>query len=504
MTTTVDALLTRAARRTPGALAVADHTTELTYGQLDAHTDRVARSLVEQGVRPGDRVVIWAEKSVTTVVVMQAVLRLGAAYVPVDPLGPAGRAARIIGDAGAALVVTTADRATELSGTGTGPLPPLAVIDPVRNDLGRTAFPTTGEAPLPDPGTNADSLAWVLYTSGSTGTPKGVCISHRNALAFIEWAAAELRAEPTDRFANHAAFHFDLSVLDLYCAFHAGASVHLIAQALSYAPKLLVDFLHERRITVWYSVPSVLILMVRDGELLERGPASLRTLLFAGEPFPVKHLRTLRNRWEHVRMLNLYGPTETNVCTAYEVHTIADDRERAVPIGTACSGDRVWAEDEHGRVIDPGQEGELVVQGPTVMLGYFGRDAQGGRPYRTGDRVLLEEDGNFTYLGRNDNMVKVGGVRMELGEIEAAVGSHPDIGEVAVVVTGSGFEAQLTAFVVPAAGRAPSLLAVKQHCAERLPLSMVVGAVREVAELPRNGNGKVDRRRLISLVEAVG
>jgi L-proline---[L-prolyl-carrier protein] ligase len=490
---TVDNLLTASARQTPDALAVADDTIELSYRQLDHHTQRVARGLAARGVCPGDRVVIWAEKSVAVVVVMQATLRLGAAYVPVGPLEPVDRAVRIIENARSAVVVTTTTRAAKLPGIDREL---IAVLDPSGSALGLEGIASDDDLPLPASGATPDSLAWVLYTSGSTGNPKGVCISHRNAMAFVEWAAAELEARPEDRFANHAAFHFDLSVLDIYVALLAGASVHLIPQELAFAPTMLVRFLHERGITVWYSVPSVLVLMMRDGGLLDQRPVRLRALLFAGEPFPVKYLRALRERWDWIRMLNLYGPTETNVCTAYEVRVIDSDRERAVPIGTACSGDRVWAEDENGRVIGPGEEGELVVEGPTVMLGYFGGTPQSGLPYRTGDRVLLEPDRNFTYLGRIDGMVKVGGVRMELGEIEAAIGSHPDVSEVAVTVDGEALEARLVAFVVPAAMGPPSLLSIKAHCAQRLPRSMVVSAVRVVPELPRNSNGKVDRKRI--------
>ncbi|MFD0889972.1 AMP-binding protein, partial [Streptosporangium algeriense] len=343
----------------------------------------------------------------------------------------------------------------------------------------------------------ADDLAYILYTSGSTGVPKGVCLSHRNALAFVGWAAAELGAVPADRFANHAPFHFDLSVLDLYVAFHAGASVHLIPQETAYAPRLLVDFLMSGRITVWYSVPSALILMARDGGLLDTRPPALRALLFAGEPYPVTHLRRLREHLPGVRMLNLYGPTETNVCTFHEVGEVAEDRTLPVPIGRACSGDRVWAVREDGGVAGPGEEGELVVDGPTVMLGYWGAAPQAG-PYATGDLVLLQDDGDYRFLGRRDGQVKIRGYRVEIGEIEAVLQAHPAVGDAAVVLTGSGIDARLVAYLVPSGAERPNLLEIKRHCAAALPRHMIVDSVRHVDELPRTPNGKVHRRLLTS------
>ena len=458
----------------------------MTYGELDQEADALACALASQGAGPGDRVAMWLPKSARAVAVMQAALRLGAAYVPIDPLGPIARTVRVIQDCAPRVVVTTAEYATRLRQHG------IAGAMPYPEGLKRVP-------PNPDPGGDPGDLAYILYTSGSTGDPKGVCLSHRNALAFVDWAVAEIGACQADRFANHAPFHFDLSVLDLYAAFRVGASVHLIPTETSFAPALLVDYLLQRKITIWYSVPSALILMARDGGMMDVPPSafSLRVLLYAGEPFPIKYLRQLRNHLP-VRILNLYGPTETNVCAFYEVTSIPEDQVRSVPIGTACSGDRIWVERADGTRAGPGEEGELVVDGPTVMLGYWGQPPQDGRPYRTGDRVTLLESGDCQYLGRRDGMIKVRGHRVEVGEIEAALHTHPGIADVAVLLSGAAMDAKIVAYVVPAGDVAPDILELKRHCAAALPRHSIIDAVRNVRALPRTGTGKLDRRSLAS------
>ncbi|PRP93390.1 Tyrocidine synthase 3 [Enhygromyxa salina] len=485
-------LVIRAARETPHAIAVDAPDGQLSYAELDDQAARLAGALSAAGVEVGDRVALWLAKSTRAVVAMQAALRLGAVYVPIDPDSPGARARKIIVDCDARCLVTDPGRSS-----------PLRAEDPAitsigSDDPGAIAYEDAlATDPLNEPrALDPERLAYILYTSGSTGTPKGVSLSHRAALAFVHWAHETLAASPDDHFSSHAPFHFDLSILDLYVAFSARARVCLIPEGLAYAPRQLVEFIRKHGITVWYSVPSALIMMMEHGGLLELDEPPSR-VVFAGEPFPIKHLRRLRARFSSVRLLNFYGPTETNVCTFHEVLDIDPSRVSPVPIGRACCGDEAWAVTAEGARARVGESGELMVRGPTTMTGYWGHPPLGDRAHATGDIVRVVEDGVYEYLGRRDHMVKVRGMRIEIGEIESALLEHPALRHVAVVVVGTGLAARLVAFVC--ADTRVSLIGVKGHCAQRLPRYMVIDEVRTVDALPRTGNGKIDRRLLTQL-----
>jgi len=489
-------IVRRQAKMTPDAPAVKDFNTCLTYGELDHMADRFARVLASYGICRGDRIGLWLEKTVYAVIAMQGILRLQAIYVPLDPLSPPARISEIIQDCRMKAVVTTQNRAEHVPSADLRPLHWLYLenIWSSSDELDLPAFSTTDFTE--NTASTENELAYILYTSGSTGKPKGVCISNRNALAFIEWATSVLEATSRDRFANHAPLHFDLSVLDLYVAFSVGAVVFLIHDTISYIPEKIVQCITQEELTVWYSVPSALILMIEQGGFLELPSLPLRAILFAGEPFPLQQLRRLYQRWPATRYLNLYGPTETNVCTFYEVTSLSED-QTVIPIGTACSGDRVWVQKEDGTVAQAGEVGELMVEGPTVMAGYWGQPEQGKKPYATGDFVRQQDDGNYVYLGRRDHLVKIRGHRIELAEIETILAQHPAVHEVAVVVVGQAMKARLIAFLVPVNKESkPSLLDIKQHCADHLPRYMIVNNIQFLPELPRTRNGKVDRLSL--------
>src|SRR2546421_3070534 len=305
-------LLRQSAQRAPGRLAVAGDGIEVTYAELDQTADRVAAALARIGVDAGDTVAVHAPKSPQVVSVLYGIMRRGAAYVPIDPLAPPERAAFIIADSGARALVTTFTGWMTVAPILEHRIPAIVLEGHIPSGTVSWAD-VEAESPLSEhPGTESD-LAYILYTSGSTGRPKGVMITHRNALTFIDWCVAKFQPREYDRFASHAPFHFDLSIHDLYVAAAAAASVHLIPEEVAYFPAAVDAFIRERRLSVWYSVPTAL---VRLTHFLVRARAVnpypwLRLIHFAGEVYSVKELRVLRALMPEARLFNLYGPTET-------------------------------------------------------------------------------------------------------------------------------------------------------------------------------------------------
>ena len=513
-------LVRDSAERAPSAPAVRHGEAQLTYGELEEASNRIARALVDSGVSRGDRVVLHAPKSVDALAALYGILKAGAAYVPVEPGSPARRLADIVQQCRPRSIVTWSEARGKLTSelcTDAGVSSVVAIdgADPF-GDLPVLALDlddvVSGEPGIaPNVGAVDQDLAYVLFTSGSTGRPKGVMLSHLNALTFVNWAAQTFLLRQDDRLSNHAPFNFDLSVLDLFGAAAAGASVTLVPEGLGMFPGRLAELIERERLTVWYSVPSVLTLLVTRGNLAARELGSLRWILFAGEVFPVKYLRELMLALPQARFANLYGPTETNVVTWYEVPALDPDRTEPIPIGKACANtDCIGLEEGGLPVTEPGREGLLYVRGSTVMRGYFGRPeettaafapnpfaASGDEQlYCTGDWVTLDEDGNFLFLGRRDHMVKTGGYRVELGEIETALFSHPAVHDaVAVAVPDDVLGNRIRAFVV---GDGISEQELRAYCASLLPRYMVPEDVEFRDALPRTATDKIDRPRLVA------
>jgi amino acid adenylation domain-containing protein len=509
----LSALLAFAARGRPDALAVEDAAgRRLTYAELDAAARRVAHRLHDEGVRRGDRVGVCMPKSLASVASIMGILRAGAAYVPVDYSAPPERNALIFSSCGARVVLGDEPRAERLRGAWPDPVP-LLVFPGDANDGVPAPWLSDArpdwEAPEP-PG--PDDLSYVLYTSGSTGVPKGVMHTHRSAMSFVRWCERAFRPTAGDRFSSHAPFHFDLSVLDLYVPMTAGACVVVIGEDLGKDPHQLGAFIAERRISIWYSVPSILSLLTQFGRLHEHDYGALRAVLFAGEVFPVKHLRALTQAWPRREYYNLYGPTETNVCTYFRIPPVVpDDRETPYPIGALCENCRGLVLDETNAPVPPGREGLLVIHasGP-VMKGYWGDeertrqsfhvDAAGERWYRTGDVVVEDAEGNYVYRGRRDRMVKRRGYRIELGEIESALYKHPEVREAAAVSSEGPDGVVITAFLSSRSGTKLSVIALKQFCMRHLPAYMVPDRFSFLPSLPRTSTDKVDYQGLGKLL----
>lgn len=510
--------LVRSAARTPEQVAIVDPgVAEISYAELDRLSDRLRDRLRALGVLPGDRVGVYLRKSIDSVATIFGSLKSGAAHVPVDPTGPPPRNALILADCTVRVVVTERRFVDGLkeAWAAIGFDPAWIVLDepwggpPPHRPLGTALDHLDAESPTPGPaGANArpgqDELAYILYTSGSTGKPKGVMISHENASCFIDWCSREFAPRADDRFTSHAPFHFDLSVLDIYVPLKHGATLVLISEQAGKDPVTLAQLTAEQRITCWYSTPSILALLVQFGHLERFDYSALRIVHFAGEVFPIKHLRAIKEIWPRPRYFNLYGPTETNVCTWYEVPRVVEpERTEPYPIGRPC------APYVRAQVLDPdfnevtrGEEGELWIGGPGVMRGYwnatemsaavFRTDAAGEIWYRTGDVVVEEQSGDFIYHGRRDRMVKKRGFRIELGEIEAALYRLPDIKEAAVIAKPdpeSGV--RIRAFLAFKSEKL-SIIKLKQFSGQNLQSYMVPDDFIVLESLPKTSTDKTD------------
>jgi amino acid adenylation domain-containing protein len=351
----------------------------ITYRELDRLSDRVRDRLRALGVQPGDRVAIYLRKSIDAMATICGILKAGAAYVPVDPGAPPARDAYIAYNCAVRVIVIErqfADR-FRVESEALGAVPALFEIGEVGGGRALAEALDNAERLQPAPQVasalpGADDLAYILYTSGSTGKPKGVMLSHENAVSFVDWCSELFEPTPEDRFSAHAPMHFDLSILDIHVALKHGATLVLISEDASKDPQRLADLIERERITIWYSAPSILALLAQFGRLAERDLSSLRHVLFAGEVFAVKHLRTLTELLPKPRYFNLYGPTETNVCTWYEVKPpVPPERTVPYPIGKVCSHLAGKVVDENLREVPFGEEGELCITGRGVMQGYW-------------------------------------------------------------------------------------------------------------------------------------
>ncbi|WP_217712224.1 non-ribosomal peptide synthetase [Streptomyces sp. NA02950] len=476
--------------RTPDAVAVAASDVTLTYAELDARAERVARWLVDRGVGPEDRVGVVMDRSAELVVVLLGVVRAGAAYVPVDPDYPAERIGFILSDAAPSLVLTTGAYAGRVAGAVRWDDP--VVVDEVAG----------ADGPV-EVAVSPDGLAYVMYTSGSTGVPKGVAVTHENIAAFV--ADRVWRDDVVERVlvqANHA---FDASTYELWVTLARGGRLVVLPQGEK-------DAAVRGRLIAEHGVTNVHATAGLFRVLAEESPeifAGVREVSTGGDVVSASAIRALLERYPEVTVRTTYGPTETTAFTTQLAFRAGELVPDGVPLGYPMDNSRVYVLDEFLRPVAPGVIGELYVAGAGLARGYAGRSGltserfvaapfggSGERMYRTGDLVRWSAEGQLVFAGRADDQVKIRGFRIEPGEVEAVLAAHESVGQVAVVVReDQPGTKRLVAYVV-AEGPAVDPDTLLAHVAEQLPDYMVPAAAVPLDALPVTANGKLDRAAL--------
>jgi amino acid adenylation domain-containing protein len=517
-------LIDATAGHAPDREAIRYRDVTLTYEELSRKTNQLAHALVDAGVKRGDRVGILAPKSAESAIAIYGIMKAGGAYVPVDPSAPVDRQEQVIRDCGIRCLVTAPRQSKRIGEilqrkvafdclVG---MPPDDEASGVNRLDWQTVYQHPAERP-PDLRLTTDDLAYVIYTSGSTGRPKGIVHSHHSGLSFARWAADAYGLTGADRLSNHAPLHFDLSIFDYFAGAVAGATTIIIPEAYTKLPATYSQLLQDDRVSVLFTVPFALIQLLSRGVLERRDLSPLRWVIFGGEPFPPKHLQELMKRLPDAKFDNMYGPAEINGCTHYTVPPIADDCcDEPIPIGPLnpnCEGVIVDGDD---LPVPSGQAGELLVSTPTMMQGYWDQPtlnakafyrrmtASDGKEqvfYRTGDLVMMRDDGNLLFLGRKDRQVKSRGYRVELDEVESALVSHDAIEEAAAYLIEDSTEgdSRIEAAVTLKQEGAVDAIdgeALLIHARSTLPWYAVPTRISLRPEFPRTTTGKIDRRKL--------
>ncbi len=477
----------------PEAVAVSDGREEVTYAGLEARANRLARYLRGRGVGRGSAVGLLLPRSADAYAAILAILKAGAAYVPIDPEYPQERATFILENSRAAALVTNAElasRAPEFGG------------EVIRVDADRAAIAAESAARLEpgEAGVGPLDLCYIIYTSGSTGRPKGVMIEHRNARHLVRAEGRIYGVRPDDRVYQGASLAFDLSVEEIWLAFHAGATLIPATPQMVHAGPDLSRLLTERGVTVLSAVPTLLSMLAED-------IPTLRVLIFGGEACPDWMVARWARRGR--TLFNTYGPTETTVIATFAVLS----PEKPVTIGRPVPGYRVYILDDKLQLAPRGQVGEICIGGAGVARGYVGLPEQtaarfvpdpfappgepDARIYRSGDLGRINSEGNLEFMGRADAQVKLRGFRIELSEIESVLLEQSEILAAACTVREDTPGVQhLVGYVVPRDGNAIDEERLRSHLRTRLPAYMVPAMIETVSDLPRLASGKLDRTRL--------
>jgi amino acid adenylation domain-containing protein len=492
-------LLEKTSAEYPSKIAIEDsNENKLTYDELNIASKGIDNLLLKHHIGFGNRVGVLASKSCNVITFIFGILRREAAYISLDCKAPVIRNCIIYKDCGLqALFIEKQllnDFVNEL-GNDTS----YNKID-VDNSYSLLVFNSKEQK-------HTEQLAYIIYTSGSSGTPKGVKHTHHSAFTFINWAKTNFSPDKSDRFLSYAPFHFDLSIFDIFTSISVGATLVLADDRIVANPMLFAQYLSKKNISILYATPSALSYMVSHGKMEKNTYPNLKLILFAGEVFSINQLKNLKDKLPETEFHNLYGPTETNVCTWFKIpDVITDDRSEPYPIGKVCNYAKY-------KIVKEGDmnKGELLIAGDSLMSGYWNDadktnsaievDSDGKLWYHTGDIVMLNDDNDLVYLCRKDRMVKRNGYRVELNEIEQNLLSNKNILETAVTAksTNSQTDTIITAHIVWAENNKLLALDLLNYCHTVLPAYMIPDNFEFYEQLPKTSTHKIDYKQLTLL-----
>ncbi len=472
----------------------------ITYTELNHAANRIACALLDAGARPGSIVAICLERSVEMIATMLAVVKCGAAYLPIDPGYPVARIAETISDARPIALVTTPGLAERLHH--------VTVKFLFVGEMSRRAQ----HAPKPIY-VSQDDAAYVIYTSGSTGRPKGVVVTHGNVARLLTQTQPWFQFSPSDVWTLFHSFAFDFSVWEIWGCLLSGGRLAIVPFAISRSPEEFHQLLVRERVTVLNQTPSAFVLLDQADAAMPLARLSLRLVIFGGEALAPASLRAwfARHGDQKPQIVNMYGITETTVHVTYRRIRVKDaDRERESVIGQSIPDMQIHLLDAKLRPVSDGLEGEICVGGAGVARGYLNRPTLtaerfcddpfgpiGAKLYRSGDLARRREDGELVYLGRRDSQVKINGFRIELGEIETAMLTHPAVVQACVIAHAeAGCSPRLAAYYVAQVGKEPTTRDISAFLATRLPAQMMPAFYQRLAIFPLTPNGKVDRTTL--------
>ena len=490
----------------------------ITYEQLDRNTNQLSRLLAHLGVSRGDRVGIMLNRCMETPLAVYAILKAGAAFVPIDPAMPQARACDLIQSCEMSLVFGGDKQHEKLIAVARTLNIELTVIsekaDSVQLEEENCHFVSFSAAKefdhraMPAIQMSPSDIAYVMFTSGSTGVPKGIVHTHESGHAYARNSVKLYGIESSDILGHHSPLHFDMSTLGYLSMPLAGGCSIIIPDAYTKLPASMSQLIQDERISIWYSVPFAIIQLLARGGLESRDLQALRWILYGGEPFAPRHLRNLMDTLPSVQISNVYGPAEVNQSTYYTVPTDITGHEDSIPIGHICEGNKIRIIDERDNLVEPGQIGELLIATSTMMQGYYRRpelnkhcfyESDGIRYYRTNDLASEDQDGLLYYHGRKDQQVKIRGNRVEIDELENLVMQEAGVEEAAAYAIEAGTDRErieVSVLLVP--GAELNTRNVLDQIAVLFPSYAQPERIVIKDKFPRTTTGKIDRIKLAS------